>query len=67
MVFFAVFGTHRIMRKRFEQPPADIIAVSISGDKPYDRDRFYKTLEELKDNLLRLKGNIDFGNGAAIH
>ena len=46
-----------------EQPPADIIAVSVSGDRPYDRDRFYEVLDELKDNLLRLKGNIDFGSG----
>ncbi len=55
---------HRIHDdKTIEQPPADIIAVSISGDQPFDRKRFFDTLDELKDNLLRLKGNIDFGEG----
>jgi G3E family GTPase len=49
--------------KTLEQPPDDIIAVSISSEQPYNRDMFYKTLDDLKDNLLRLKGNIDFGNG----
>ena len=46
-----------------EQPPDDIIAVSISSEQPYDRDAFYQTLDDLKDNILRLKGNINFGNG----
>jgi G3E family GTPase len=50
--------------KIIDQPPADIIAVSISGDRPFDRTRFYQTLDELKDCLLRLKGNIDFGDGS---
>ena len=47
-----------------EQPPADIIAVSISSDTPFDRRQFFETLEELKDNLLRLKGNIHFADGS---
>ncbi len=56
---------HRTHSNRtIEQPPDDIIAVSISGDKPFDRQRFYETLETLKKNLLRLKGNIDFGEGS---
>jgi G3E family GTPase len=50
--------------KTLEQPPDDIIAVSISSEQPYDRDAFYKTLDELKGHLLRLKGNINFGDGA---
>lgn len=44
-----------------DAPPADIIAVSISTDKKFNRSRFYTALEKLKDNILRLKGNIDFG------
>ena len=46
-----------------DTPPADIIAVSISVDKVYDRSKLYATLDEHKDRILRLKGNIDFGNG----
>ena len=49
--------------KTLEQPPDDIIAVSISSEQPYDRDAFYQTLDDLKDNILRLKGNVNFGNG----
>ena len=49
--------------KTLEQPPDNIIAVSISTEKPFDRDVFYQTLDDLKDNLLRLKGNINFGDG----
>jgi G3E family GTPase len=49
--------------KTLEQPPEDIIAVSISSEQPLDRDAFYQTLDKLKDNLLRLKGNINFGDG----
>jgi G3E family GTPase len=48
--------------KVIEQPPEGIIAVSIASDEPYDREAFYKMLDELKDNLLRLKGNINFGD-----
>ena len=48
--------------KVLEQPPDDIIAVSISSEQQYDRDAFYQTLDDLKDNILRLKGNIDFGD-----
>lgn len=44
-------------------PPADIIAVSITTDRPFDRSKFYAALEELKDNILRLKGNIEFESG----
>ena len=55
---------HRVCRSQtIDSPPADIIAVSISTDKPFDRSKFYTLLEELKDNILRLKGNIDFGQG----
>ncbi len=46
-----------------EQPPGDIVAVSITRETPLDRGRFYQTLEDLKDHLLRLKGNVDFGSG----
>ncbi len=46
-----------------EQPPADIIAVSVSSDKPFARTRFLETLDELKNHLLRLKGNIHFTDG----
>ena len=42
-------------------PPADIIAVSMSTDQPFERSRFYAVLEEFQEHILRLKGNIDFG------
>jgi G3E family GTPase len=55
---------HRIHEdKMIVLPPEDIIAVSISSEKYFDREAFYQTLEELKGNMLRLKGNINFGDG----
>lgn len=50
--------------KTIAQPPAEIIAVSISSDKVFDRQRFWDTLKDLKGTLLRLKGNIHFGDGS---
>lgn len=56
---------HRIHEdKVIEQPPEDIIAVSISSGRPIDREAFYQTLDNLKGNLLRLKGNVHFGDEA---
>lgn len=49
------------MNKTIEAPPADIIAVSLATDGPFERSKFYAKLEELKENILRLKGNIQFG------
>lgn len=47
----------------FEQPPADITAVSIGGNDVYDRAGFYQVLETFKEQLLRLKGHVRFGEG----
>lgn len=47
----------------FDQPPAEITAVSISSDKVFDRAAFYSTIDQFRDNLLRLKGHILFQEG----
>lgn len=61
--FLVATRHHTHEDKTLEQPPDDIIAVSISSEQPYDRQAFYQMLDNLKDHLLRLKGNIDFGDG----
>ena len=47
----------------FDQKPENIIALSIKTDSKYDLDKFKRAIAELKENILRLKGNIDFGTG----
>jgi G3E family GTPase len=47
----------------FEQPPAEITAVSISSSKVFDRAAFFASLSRFKENLLRLKGHILFPEG----
>ena len=44
-----------------EAPPEDIVALSVELDASFDRDRFMAVLKELGADLLRLKGNVDFG------
>jgi G3E family GTPase len=51
------------LSKTMDAPPVDIMAVSITTDRPFDRSKFYAALEELKDKILRLKGNIEFESG----
>lgn len=41
-----------------EDPPEDIIAVSIKKEQKVDRQKFIDILEEMGEKVLRLKGNI---------
>jgi G3E family GTPase len=45
-------------------PPEPIFSVSISSEKTVDEAKFLAVIKELDQRLLRLKGNIDFGNGS---
>jgi G3E family GTPase len=47
----------------FDQPPAEITAVSICSQEIFDRAAFYGTVSQLKENLLRLKGHVLFPEG----
>lgn len=47
----------------FEQPPVDIVAVSIGGTQIFQRDAFFTAIAVLKPNLLRLKGHVRFRDG----
>jgi G3E family GTPase len=42
------------------EPPADIIAVAIKNSAKADREKFLSLIDELSENILRLKGNIEF-------
>lgn len=44
-------------------PPLDLIATSYSLDRPMDRTAFEQMVHDLGRSLLRLKGNLDFGDG----
>lgn len=44
-------------------PPEAIYSIAFQSQEPLDRDRFLAIVESLGMNLLRLKGNIDFGEG----
>lgn len=43
-----------------QQPPADIVAVSIESDRAVDRSGFTAVVQQLGPQLLRLKGNLRF-------
>ncbi len=47
-----------------EEPPRDIIAVSITSEQPYIREKFLQAIERMGDHLLRLKGNIQYTDQA---
>jgi G3E family GTPase len=42
-------------------PPEDIVSCAIRSDDVFDRDHFVAAVRQLRDRLLRLKGNVDFG------
>ncbi len=46
-----------------DRPPTNIFSASIQTEKVVDREIFVKTLRDHSENLLRLKGNVDFGDG----
>jgi G3E family GTPase len=41
----------------------DIFAASFQAETPLDRNAFSKTLRKYGESILRLKGNVDFGQG----
>ncbi len=56
--------THRVLRgDPLIEPPDPVFAESFSTDVPVDRQRFETSLRSVGDHLLRLKGQVDFGNG----
>lgn len=56
--------THqRVTRWLFGAPPDEVVAVSLTTPRTTDRGRFVDIIRSLGPRLLRLKGNIDFGDG----
>ncbi|NLW85997.1 MAG: GTP-binding protein [Planctomycetes bacterium] len=49
-----------------QSPPAGAVSVSIERVAPVDRAKFTSGVRTLGDKLLRLKGNIDFGDGSVM-
>lgn len=49
-----------------QNPPENIVAVTIPADRPYDREDFRQCLTQLGDHLLRAKGTVDFGSGPVL-
>lgn len=47
-----------------QEKPENITAVSISRDKEFDKGRFIEAIRQMGDRLLRLKGNVVFGDYA---
>lgn len=45
-------------------PPGPVFAKSFQTDRIVDRERFIRNLSEMGNKILRLKGYIDFGQGA---
>ncbi len=56
--------THTIHRGGpLSEPPDPVFALSFRHDTPVDRARFQQAISELGEDLLRLKGQVDFGDG----
>ena len=55
--------SHRRIRGRLTAVAEEIVAATIHSDSPLDRGRFDRAIREFGPRLLRLKGNIDFGEG----
>lgn len=59
--------THRRQEgELFDCPPQEIPSIYIKTDSMVDRQRFFGTLESLKDHILRLKGDVCFQDGASF-
>ena len=61
--FFKGLVHRRKLHGRVDQPPKSVVAASFQTDRPVDRKRFHEVVEELGPKLLRLKGNLGFGDG----
>ncbi|OGJ88128.1 MAG: hypothetical protein A2268_05020 [Candidatus Raymondbacteria bacterium RifOxyA12_full_50_37] len=46
-----------------DAPPEAVVSVSIERDAVLDREAFIRLTEQIKGNILRLKGHTDFGSG----
>lgn len=46
-----------------ESPPQAVFSKSFKADAFIDREIFFKVIGKMGDNLLRLKGTVDFGSG----
>jgi G3E family GTPase len=44
-------------------PPAAVFSSSFRTENPLNKKKFLSIIESLKDNILRMKGQIDFGDG----
>ncbi len=55
--------SHCRVDQRITAAPDAIVAATIRSDVPLDREQFAQAIERLGPRLLRLKGNIDFGDG----
>lgn len=56
--------SHRRMGRSVTMAPVEVVAATIRSDTPLSRDRFEQAVRSLGSRLLRLKGNVDFGEGA---
>ena len=48
---------------RIELPPEALFSLSFQNENAVERDKFLSLMENYKENILRLKGNINFENG----
>ncbi len=54
---------HRRVGRQIREAPDDVVAATIRSESPLDRQRFDRAIQHFGPRLLRLKGNIDFGQG----
>ncbi len=47
-------------------PPQAIFSASFESDHPVNRERFYSVIRSLEKHILRMKGYINFGEGAVF-
>lgn len=47
-------------------PPQAIFSASFESNRPVNRERFYEAIRSLEKHILRMKGQIDFGEGAVF-
>jgi len=63
-----VDGLNHIARpiELIQSAPAKIIACSFKTDGVVIKDKFFECVDQLGEKILRLKGNIDFGQGVVF-
>ncbi len=54
---------HRRSSRLVTDAPEEVVAATIRRESPLSRDQFERAVRRLGPRLLRLKGNIDFGEG----